>query len=55
MDVWVYQGVDNVKLFIDISKLRLRDIVMQDWHLRLENSTRSRFFIHIANFSTKPI
>ena len=50
MDVWIFQGVGNVKLFIDIFKLRLRDIFMQDWHSRLENSTRSRFFIHIANF-----
>ena len=50
MDVWVFQVVGNVKLFIDIFKLKLRDIFMQDWHSRLESSTRSRFFIHTANF-----
>ena len=49
--MWIFQGVGNFKLFIDIFKLRLKDIFMQDWHFRLENSTRShQDLICITNF-----
>ena len=51
MDVWVYQGVGNVKMFMNIFKIRVRNIFMQEWHSRLLNPTRSRFFITLANFN----
>ena len=51
MDAWTFQEVGNVKMFIDIFTIRIRDGFMQEWHSRLQNSTRSRFFITFGNFN----
>ena len=53
MDVWGFQGVSNVKMFINIFKIMVMDVFMQEWHLRLQNSTRSRFFITFAILNYK--
>ena len=50
MDVWVAQGVGNKEAFLEIFKLRVKDIFIQDWHSRLDNSTRARCFITFAKF-----
>ena len=44
MDVWVYQGVGDIKIFMEVFKQRIKDVFIQDWHSRLENSTRTRFY-----------
>ena len=49
-NVWVSQGVENPNSFLQIFKQKIRDVFEQDWHARLENSTRARFYINIANF-----
>ena len=49
-DVWVAQGVGNINTFIKILKIRVKDIFMQEWHSRLDNSTRARFYFHISDF-----
>ena len=50
MNVWLSQGVENSNSFLQIFKQRVRDIFIQEWHERLENSTRARFYVNIANF-----
>ena len=49
-NVWVSQGVENPNSFLQCFKQKIRDVFEQDWHARLENSTRARFYINIANF-----
>lgn len=49
-DVWFQQSVGNSTAFINIFKERLRDINMQNWNSRVENSTRSTFFRSIVSF-----
>ena len=52
LEVWNAQGVGNINNFLYIFKTRVRDIYIyiQDWHSRLENSTRARFYINLSNF-----
>ena len=50
MNVWLSQGVENSNSFLQIFKQRVMDIFIQEWHERLENSTRARFYVNIANF-----
>jgi len=49
--VWLEQGVANPKVFLSILKTRLRDIFIQDWKSRLENSTRALFYNTICSFN----
>ena len=42
-EVWNAQGVGNISNFLYIFKTRVRDIYIQDWDSRLENSTRGSF------------
>lgn len=48
--VWETQGVGNVKAFLNIFKQRVGDVFRQNWHSRLENSTRARCYIAFADF-----
>lgn len=50
LEVWNAQGVGNKNSFIQQFKLRVRDNYVQDWHARLENSTRARFYVNISDF-----
>ena len=50
LEVWNGQGIGNISNFLMIFKTRVKDIYIQDWHSRLENSTRARFYINIAQF-----
>ena len=36
--------------FLQHFKQKVKDIFIQEWHARLENSTRARFYINIADF-----
>ena len=49
-EVWNAQGVGNICNFISAVKTRVKDIYTQDWHSRLEKSSRARFYVNIANF-----
>ena len=55
MEVWDFHGAGNEKSFLAEFKKRANDIFLQDWHSRLEESTRARFYITVANLSTKVI
>ena len=50
LNVWLAQGVENSNSFLQHFKQRVRDSFIQEWHARLENSTRARFYVNIANF-----
>ena len=50
MEVWDFQGVGNEQAFLVEFKKRTKDIFVQDWHSRLEESTRARFYNTVANF-----
>ena len=42
-EVWLAQGVGNYNAFISIFKQRLTDTFVQNWHSRLQSSTRAVF------------
>ena len=52
--VWLSQDVGNEKLFINSVKQRVRDIFIQNWYSRLNNSTRALFYNPICNFELQP-
>ena len=43
-DVWVNQGVGDIGIFMNIFKQRLIDTFRQEWHGRLQESSRARFY-----------
>ena len=43
-DVWVKQGVGDIDIFMNIFKQRLIDTFHQEWHRRLQESNRARFY-----------
>ena len=43
-DVWLNQGVADIDIFMHCLKDRLKCTFWQDWHGRLENSTRAIFY-----------
>ena len=53
-NVWLDQGVGNYDGFINILKQRLTDNFVQNWHSRLENSSRATFYRSIASFQYQP-
>ena len=50
LEVWNAQGVGNISKFLGMLKTRVKDIFIQDWHARLEDSSRARCYINIAKF-----
>ena len=52
MDVWLIQGLGSIVVFINVFKRRVKDIFFsQEWHARLENSSRARFYDQISSFN----
>ena len=47
-------GSGKPKSFLEIFKQRIKDNFVQEWHSRLENSTRARTFINITSFKYQP-
>ncbi|MCG8046921.1 MAG: reverse transcriptase family protein [Candidatus Thiodiazotropha taylori] len=50
MEAWFNQGVGNTETFLSLFKVRIKDIFMQEWHARIETSTRARFYSTFASF-----
>ena len=48
------QSVGNEALFLNSLKQRLKDIFIQEWHTRLQESSRDIFYRNFTNFSYKP-
>lgn len=53
-EVWLHQGVGHYSKFISLLKQRLSDTFIQNWHARLENSSRATFYKSIASFQFQP-
>ena len=53
-NVWLHQTVGNDKYFIEVIKQRLTDNFIQNWHGRLDNSSRASFYKNIAEFKMQP-
>ena len=53
-DVWLGQGVGSYDGFMSILKQRLTDNFVQNWHSRLEESSRAVFYRSIASFQFQP-
>ena len=53
-DVWLGQGVGNYDEFMTALKQRLTDNFVQNWHSRLEDSSRAVFYRSIASFHFQP-
>ena len=49
-DVWVYQGVGNMKIFMQVFKQKTKYVFIKEWHSRLENTSSARFYSVICNF-----
>ena len=52
--VWEAQGVGNYEGFMTILKQRLTDNFIQNWHSRLEESSRAIFYRSIASLQLQP-
>ena len=52
--VWQQQGVGNFKNFISVFKQRLTDTFIQNWHSRIENSSRALSYRSFATFQFQP-
>ena len=53
MNVWDAQGVGDIEIFLSIFKQRVTDSFIQNWHARLNDSTRARCYITFASFEHK--
>ena len=49
-EVWLTQGVGDVKLFLSLLKQRLKDTFIQNWYQRIQDSTRASFYRTFAAF-----
>ena len=53
-EVWLAQGVANTDVFLSVFKQRINDIFVQNWHERLEGSSRANFYKSISHFQFQP-
>ena len=53
-EVWLNQGVGNYSNFISVFKQRLSDTFIQNWHARLEDSSRAVFYRSFTTFQFQP-
>ncbi len=49
-DVWLSQGVGDSTQFLSILRQRIKDVFIQDWNSRLQDSSRALFYRSISNF-----
>ena len=52
--VWQQQGVGNFNNFISVFKQRLSDTFIQNWHSRIENSSKALCYRSFATFQFQP-
>ena len=49
-DVWLFQGVGHISIFLSSVKQRINDVFVQNWYSELQDSTRARSYILFAEF-----
>ena len=47
-EVWIYQGMGNINVFLNMAIQRLTDNFLQGWQERLNNSSRENFYSAIS-------
>ena len=52
-EVWLYQGVGNMNVFLSEFTQRIKDTFIQKWNERLINSSRARTYSLFRSFSYK--
>ena len=52
-EVWVFQGVVNINVFLSEFTQRIKDMFIQKWNERLINSSRARTYPLFSSFSNK--
>ena len=52
-EVWLFQGVGNINIFLSLFIQRIKDTFVQNWNDRLSNSSRARTYSLFSNFSYK--
>ena len=52
-DVWIYQGVSRVNIFMNIFKQRLKDSYKQEWLGHITDSSRAYTYKHFCSFNFK--
>ena len=52
-NVWLFQGVGNINMFLTLFNQRLNDQFIQEWNENLNNSTRADTYRLFATFSFK--
>ena len=54
LDTWEYQTVGNSKLFLMLVKQKISVQFIQNWKIRIDNSSRAYLYKHIKNFMCQP-
>ena len=54
-EVWLQQGAGNYNVFMSVLKQRLTDTFIQNWHIRLNESTRAVFYRSKCNRISKKL
>ena len=49
-DTWLFLDIGDSVLFLSLVKQRLKDQFIQNWHGRLEESSRAICYKHISSF-----
>ena len=53
-DAWYFQYIGNANIFISLVKQRLTDNFVQNWHSRINDSSRALFYRNISSFNFQP-
>jgi len=53
--VWFNQGVGCPKAFLKVFSHRVRDIFMQTWQTKLNDSTRASTYVFFSEFGLKKV
>ena len=53
-DAWLYQSKGDVKMFLKVVKQIIKDQLIQDWHSRLNDSSRAFLYRSICDFRFQP-
>ena len=53
-DVWFFQGVGDIKIFLSVAKQRISDMFLQTWSSEMENTTRGRTYRLFSSFQLQP-
>ena len=43
-NVWIFQGVGDIKHFMSVFKQRMSDNFLQEWDARIESSSRAKTY-----------